>query len=381
MIIIGGSLWVIGFSTTAIYPCPAQLGKTPTTPFHPGALPALDWLCLLIGEKMKIIDSFMFSEPYEESLLLLKLQMENDVINQWIIIEGCYSFQGEYKGLYLRDMLENNNIFLPYKDRIKVLEITKNFNELYLMSPLEYLNRYLNTVIPFQFRNSFVSLSEEAAFFAEKMQRDVAIDYILKNFNDNDILILTDVDEMLDVTTQKNKDDFFNIFKRYDSQILCHKLRRKIFIYDFDNLCYRKRYIPMISIRMVKKIKSKIRKNVAQYIKHHLVWQGMEQIHIGEELFYEFTYCFDRSNILRKTKTFAHTGRGELDIERALLCNHSFKDISKINQDYLLNKENWFEKVDINLELPAIIIDNFNILRTRSVAENYKEMRFKYYGI
>jgi len=30
---------VIAFSTTAIYPGPAQPGKTPTTPFHPGTLP------------------------------------------------------------------------------------------------------------------------------------------------------------------------------------------------------------------------------------------------------------------------------------------------------------------------------------------------------
>ncbi len=36
---------------------------------------------------MKIIDTFPFSEPYEAEILLLKLQIEDSFVDEWIIVE------------------------------------------------------------------------------------------------------------------------------------------------------------------------------------------------------------------------------------------------------------------------------------------------------
>jgi hypothetical protein len=325
---------------------------------------------------MKIIDSFMFSEPYEKELLLLKLEMENDVVDEWIIIEGSYSFQGEYKGHHINRIIAEDNRFLSFKDKIKVFEADDNFNHLYLMSPLEYIRRYIKMKIP-KYRQQLVALSEEASFFAEKNQREIAVDYVVENCKDNDYLILTDIDEMLDATRKKKKEAFLGVL---NSSEPCFKIKRKIFIYDFDNLTYRKRYSPIINIASIKKLK--IKTWVAQYIRTRLIWEGMKKIDIDEDLFYEFSYCFEKSKIIRKEKTYAHTGRGDVEIERALLCNHSFKNITMINKDFINNKENWFEKIDANDDnLPHIIVDRFQQLRTNSVAVNYKEMRKKYYGI
>jgi len=325
---------------------------------------------------MKVIDSFMFSEPHEKELLLLKLEMENEIVDEWVIIESSYSFQGEYKGHYINSILSEDTRFLPYRSKIKVFEQNTNFSRFYVMTPFEYLRRYIKCKHP-KSRNDVVALSEEAAFFAETHQREVTIDYVLATYSYSDILLLTDVDEMFDATNTIKKESFLNALMSSESYF---KIRRKVFIYDFDNLTSRMRFIPVIRIGSINKLGTK--SGIAQYIRQQLLWGVMKEIKLDEDIFYEFSYCFDKNGIIRKTRTFSHTGRGEVVIERALQCNHSFKDISMINQDFFDDKENWFEKIDVNdRNLPSIIVDRFEQLRTNSVADNYKELREKYYGL
>lgn len=83
---------------------------------------------------MKVIDTFMFSEPYEKDLLLLKLELENDVVDEWFITEGAYTFQGEHKGHYIRDILNKDERFQVYNHKIKLFEIDVNFNRISVVS-------------------------------------------------------------------------------------------------------------------------------------------------------------------------------------------------------------------------------------------------------
>jgi hypothetical protein len=320
----------------------------------------------------------MFSEPYEAELLLLKLEMESDIVDEWIVIESAYTFQGEYKGHYLKNIVTADSRFQRYRSKITICEENENHNRFYLMPPLGYLNRYVKLRIP-KFRSQLVALSEEAGFFAEKNQREVVIDRLVRNYEDEDYLILTDVDEMLDGTDGGKREAILGVLKSSEPSF---KVRRKIFMYDFDNVTFRKRYSPVLNIAAIKKMKSQIRHWVAQHIRTRLIWGGMKEIKFDKDLFYEFSYCFDKSKIIRKEKTYAHTGRGEVAIERALLCNHSFRDINMINQEFIASKEDWFEKIDVSTNnLPSIVVDRFESFRTNSVAANYKEMREKYYGL
>jgi len=54
----------------------------------------------------KIVDSFLFSEVYETELLLLKFILENEGVDEWIILENSYSFQGNYTGLHAQKILD-----------------------------------------------------------------------------------------------------------------------------------------------------------------------------------------------------------------------------------------------------------------------------------
>lgn len=252
------------------------------------------------------------------------------------------------------------------------------------MPPYEYLSRYLKLRIP-KYRDKLICLSEEASFFAERNQREVAINYLIENYDDDDVIILTDVDEMLDVNDAKKRNVFINIIR---SRTPIFKIRRKVFVYDFDNLSFRKRFIPIIKVHGIKKLRAisgtpQLKKSgIGQYVKHWLIWNGMKEIETEEDIFYEFSYCFEKSYILRKSRTYAHTGRGEVEFERALLCNHSNIEICLINNDFISNREHWYEKIEVSTKyLPSAVVNKFEELRTNSVANNYKEMRNKYYGI
>ena len=49
---------------------------------------------------MKIIDTFLFSEPHEEKVLLAKLHAEYEIVDQFILIESPFDFRGKPKGLF-----------------------------------------------------------------------------------------------------------------------------------------------------------------------------------------------------------------------------------------------------------------------------------------
>jgi hypothetical protein len=325
---------------------------------------------------VKVVDSFMFSEPHERELLLLKLEMEDAVIDEWIVIEGAYTHQGEHKGHYIRAMLSDDSRFAKYRDKITILELNDNFSKSYLMPPLEYLRRYVKHRNP-RLRSSLVALAEEAAFFAEKNQREAGIDYVLDHHEDHDFVILTDIDEMLDAIGRK-RDVFLELLKPSEPAF---KLRRKVFLYDYDNLCLRTRYCPVLSIKALRKLKAKNGPWAGYYVRAKLLWQGLNKLEVQEDLFYEFSYCFDKSSIMRKSRTYPHTGRGELEFERALLCNHVNRDVSLIDHAFLANRENWCEKIQVNEKnLPSTVVRNFERLRTNTVAVDYKDMRRKFYG-
>jgi len=92
----------------------------------------------------KIVDSFLFSEPYEKELLLLKLQLEVSGIDEWVILENAYTLQGEKKGFHARKVLESDERFLPYLNK-KRLQHTYKSSSIYFQRNFnkEYYRRCL----------------------------------------------------------------------------------------------------------------------------------------------------------------------------------------------------------------------------------------------
>jgi len=67
------------------------------------------------------VNSFLFSEPHEKELLLLKFILENDGVDEWILLENAYTQQGEYKGLHATKIVGEDNRFAPYRHKLTVI--------------------------------------------------------------------------------------------------------------------------------------------------------------------------------------------------------------------------------------------------------------------
>src|SRR5690349_6138417 len=139
------------------------------------------------GKNFKIVDSFLFSEPYEKELLLLKLQLEVNGIDEWVILENAYTLQGEKKGFHARKVLESDERFLPYLSKITIIE-------------KEYETKYLPRHV----------MLDQFSFQAEHTQRDFAYDYFMDRYNEEDWIIISDVDEMMDFTDEKRYNELIS---------------------------------------------------------------------------------------------------------------------------------------------------------------------------
>ena len=118
---------------------------------------------------VKILDCFIFYNEIE--LLTYRLNILNDVVDYFIIVESTHTFVGNEKKLYYDD---NKYLFENFKD--KIIHII---------------------VDDFPYRCPEI-INETVSWTNEKYQRNAISKGInsISNLNDNDIIIITDVDEI-----------------------------------------------------------------------------------------------------------------------------------------------------------------------------------------
>ncbi|MCU0339535.1 MAG: hypothetical protein MUE30_06605, partial [Spirosomaceae bacterium] len=126
-----------------------------------------------------IIDTFLFSEPHEKESLLIKLILGGDFITEWIIVENEYTFQGEYKGVFAQQVLDGDERFAPFRDRIHVISASMKH------PPIDYNRKDIDT----------------QGMDSERRQRSLAQNYILSKYPDTTWVLLSDADEALDLTS------------------------------------------------------------------------------------------------------------------------------------------------------------------------------------
>jgi hypothetical protein len=80
---------------------------------------------------MQVIDSFLFSEAQELDMLLVKFNLEKHVVSTWLLLESQFTFQGEYKGLSAKELLQNDERFSEFVDRIIIINPDDNFKPLH----------------------------------------------------------------------------------------------------------------------------------------------------------------------------------------------------------------------------------------------------------
>lgn len=133
---------------------------------------------------MKIVDCFIFYN--ELDLLNYRLNILNDVVDYFVVVESTHTFVGKEKKLYFN---ENKNLFGKFKD--KMIHIIVN-EFLYIYPNINYNND--------QWEN-------------EKYQRNCIARGIQQlSLTHDDIIIISDLDEIPDPNTlQKIKNNKINI--------------------------------------------------------------------------------------------------------------------------------------------------------------------------
>ena len=294
---------------------------------------------------MKIVDTFLFSEPYEKEVLLTKMILGNQHIAEWIVVEGAYTFQGEYKGLHAQNVIDADERFATFRSRVKIITTTAP------NPPLDYTRKDIDT----------------QGMDSERRQRSLAREYIINKYADDVWVLLSDSDEMIDLDESEKQELLQQkIATNRDGLIL---IPRRRFWYDFDNLWNAVRATPLVTVARIRAATGDMGLGFlrSDHIGHTEEWP--------HRLVFEYSYCYDYENVLRKFRTFPHGGMTEAEIAQSMRCNHiPISAFRKMKLD--LHKPLWMEKVALTPQnSPRYVRENLAQLRTNSIDPNYRENR------
>lgn len=292
---------------------------------------------------MKIVDSFLFSEPYEKELLLLKFILEDSGVDEWIVLENSYSFQGSYIGLSARKIIEGDERFQPFRSRIT------------------YIEKEVETKTLEKHK-----INDEDSYKVEFWQRDLAHDYFLEKYAAEDWLFISDVDEMIDFTNVNRKKELLEMMVLNNGRALFIPVKR--FWYDFDNEYKVLLWRPLCSKQYLLSSAKKLHEvRVDSFRYRGKPWSNT----IG----FEYSSCYDKEFILRKFYTSTHTGFTANDMLQSLRCNHRpTHEVASLKPEN--DDKYFFEQVKLTAgNSPAYVRDNLQALKTNIIDPQYRQNR------
>jgi beta-1,4-mannosyl-glycoprotein beta-1,4-N-acetylglucosaminyltransferase len=280
---------------------------------------------------MKIYDCVIFFNEIE--LLELRLEILNQYIDKFVIVESNVTFSGNKKEFVLE---KNLNKFDKFKDKIiykKIQDTPDNFINLHFDKKLFYFEndlekevlekilKYINNVIYFP--------KNEAQWGRETFQRECILRSLI-NCNDEDIIILSDLDEI------PNVKDLLNYIDKEDVVVF----KQKMFYY-FLNFLVDNNWIGSKACRY------KYLKNTA-VSDLRLVREKNKCIENGG---WHFSYLGGEQQIRKKIEAYSHQEYNNDSIKNNILSNiQSGKDLFGRNMSLTV--------VELDNFYPKYILDN-----------------------
>lgn len=311
----------------------------------------------------KIVSTFMFSDSHEQELLWLKFNVEDSFVNEWIITESIYTFQGKIKPMFLKEILSQSR-FEKFKDKIHCIYLDENFNFQFEPKFIDLLKRKAKRWLNANKNRNYdlVPYAELASFYSEINQRGACLDYLKSKYSDEDIIITCDTDEIFDLTGNKIT-EFMNAVAMYDTPFY---IKREIYCYDFDNSANRLRYSPIV------KLKDLTSKQAFHNVRHPLN-NKRTILEFSQSLAFEYTFCFSKESIIKKLTSFAHVT--DLDIGAVDFClnnNIALINPDRIDNDYIQNSESLFDRILISPNnTPLFLLENISKFKTDVVDKDY----------
>ena len=281
----------------------------------------------MLSNGSKVVDSFLFSEPFEKEVLLTKLIAEDPVVDEWVAIEDAYTFRGEFKGTSLRQIMDEPR-FERFRRKMHIISCQEN---MFSGHPCE-----------------------ENFFKVEFASRELSRDYILSKYEAQDLVGCSDVDELLDFSDQYRREQLDRILVEAvrNQRIALVKVLK--FWYEFDNVSTERKWFPVGPVSVVKDCWRQ------RQAGEHLYTPYYEPFPLA----FEYSYCFSRAEILRKLTTFSHDGYTEADVHNALNGNYWIKATSK-GEKLGDRQEDFFERVVLSRDNSTQYVrENFEFLRT-----------------
>jgi hypothetical protein len=296
---------------------------------------------------MRIVDTFLFSEPHEKEVLLVKLNLGAQYVAEWVLVENEYTHQSEFKGLFAQEMMDGDPRFDPFRDRLRIISGTH---------PFPPVDRTQNI--------------DQQGLAADRAQRELALRYLLDAHDDDTWILISDADEALEVSSEKSFDYLRRKVAEYGGSVV--PLPRTRYWYDIDNLWLDRRATTMVQL-------GHIRRHEASLGHYRQEWT-MRPIQWPKSVVIEYSYCYGREDIERKYRSFAHAVYSPDEIARSISCNHVPISAMRSSKPDLRSHTSWFKKVKLSRRnTPEYVLRNESVLRTDVVPADYEANRRETY--
>lgn len=266
---------------------------------------------------MKIIDCFMFYN--ELDILKIRLHELYDVVDSIIIVEATKTHTGKLKSLYY---LENKDVFKQYND--KIIHIVTSFDENHSFS------KYINT--------------PNKDWYRENYQREcIQVGLSKMSLDDDDIIIITDADEIPNKNIIKNIKD--NKLKIENNQI--YSIEMTLYYYNIELRTARKWYHSKIFNYLTFKTKNLLLTTIRLSPTPYIIQNGG----------WHLSYFGDENFIKNKVESFAesleYTTEGK-NINYLKECID--KSILHFNKEKLIHVD-----IRTNTNVPSFFISEKNV--------------------
>ena len=260
---------------------------------------------------MKVIDTFLYSDPCELPALEVKIASEScpDLLC-WVVVENCYSFQGRYKGYTFESVAANSRILLIHKHKIMYVKVS--------IAPSFSISTISHNARLAQLPSSakVFRRCEEEAFRVEYSQRNAvlpALRYIASRLNEKAAVLISDADELVDLSDPDKHHLIMKALAAVDGSLT---VRRFKYQYDFDNTWPESQTRLLCFCSLDDLVKERISP-------HQVRYQATNPYFPNDVMLaFEYSYCFSPSHILSKLSSFSHVRPFvHSDITRSLLLN------------------------------------------------------------
>ena len=289
---------------------------------------------------MKIIDTFLFFN--ELDLLDIRLKVLHKYVDFFLIVEARQTFSGKPKPLFYQ---ENKNRFSRFKDKIihYVIEDTPNdFGDFYPPSSI-----FTKWDFSYPHKSNGIPLNElNITFQREVFQRDSIITPLSKIAFSEDIILLSDLDEIPD----PKKIQIAISMLPQDSHV---NFEMSWFMYYLNSKCMKKWY----GTRLFR-FKYLANKSL-DLLRYHLEDKNKQIGPVIMESGWHFSFLGGEEKIKEKLDAYDYQGRRSRIFLKILdiFFPHRINKILKRNADIFGAGRN-FEIVDVKKEFPDYILNN-----------------------